>query len=138
MKKILFAVVFVLAATAVMASTNPLFVSYESARQALLKESVPDVQKAAKQIGAAAHGAGQHGIAAKAADLEKAADLKNARVAFAALSDEVITYRATVGGEKPVVAYCSMEKKSWLQPKGAITNPYVDAGMRACGEVKTQ
>ena len=43
-----------------------------------------------------------------------------------------------VGGDKPVVAYCSMEKKSWLQPKGAITNPYVDAAMRACGEVKTQ
>src|SRR5512144_3068682 len=117
-------------ASAAIASTNPVFTQYESARQALLKESVADVQKAATQLTTAAHGAGQHALAAKSAELEKAANITKAREAFGALSEEVIKYRASVSGEKPVVAYCSMAKKSWLQPKGAISNPYFDASMR--------
>ena len=123
-------------AAAAFASTNPVFTQYESARQALLKESVADVQKAAKQLTTAAHGAGQHALAAKSAELEKATDITRARAAFGAVSDEVIKYRASVSGEKPVVAYCSMAKKSWLQPAGAISNPYFDGSMRGCGEVK--
>ena len=138
MKKTVFVFACMLVASIATASTNPLFSRYESARQALLKESVADVQKAAKQLTTAAHGAGQHAIAAKSAELEKAADLGKARAAFAAVSDEVIKFRASASGEKPVVVYCSMAKKSWLQPKGAIGNPYYDASMRGCGEVKAE
>ena len=48
----------------------------------------------------------------------------------------MIVYRnATSEEPRPVVAYCSMAKHSWLQPKGEIENPYFDASMRACGEV---
>ena len=114
-----------------------IFVSYEEARQALIKQSLPDLQTAAKHIGVAAHSADQNKIAELAANLEKAADIKAARTAFAALSDEVIKYRKDrCCGDKPAVVYCSMEKKSWLQPGGEIGNPYVDAAMRKCGEVK--
>jgi hypothetical protein len=31
-----------------------------------------------------------------------------------------------------------MARHSWLQPKGEISNPYLDASMRTCGEVKEQ
>ena len=49
----------------------------------------------------------------------------------------MIAYREN-GSEKPKpeVVYCSMAKRSWLQPAGDITNPYyADAGMRGCGEI---
>jgi hypothetical protein len=54
------------------------------------------------------------------------------------VSDEVIKYRESRCCKRPIVVYCSMEKKSWLQPEGQISNPYVDASMRKCGEIKQQ
>ena len=36
--------------------------------------------------------------------------------------------------DRPVVVYCPMEKKAWLQPDEAIGNPYVPSMLR-CGEV---
>lgn len=116
---------------------DPVFVSYEAARQALIKGSVPDVKKAARHVSVSARSAAQHNLVALAATMEKAADLKAARAAFAAVSEEVIRYRESRRSNRPVVAYCSMEKKSWLQPEGEIGNPYVDASMRRCGEIKS-
>jgi hypothetical protein len=40
-----------------------------------------------------------------------------------------------VGGKGTIVAFCSMTKKSWLQPKGEIGNPYYGKSMPRCGEV---
>ena len=116
--------------------SDRVFAAYEQARQALLKGSLADLRNAARRIGGAAHDAEQHKLMELAGDLEDAADLKAARAAFAVLTDEAIKYRETRCCEKPVVAYCSMEKKSWLQPAGEIGNPYVDASMRKCGEIK--
>ena len=123
-----------LALPAFAAQPDAIFTRYEEARQALLGGSIPAVQKAAQALATTA--AKQPAIAQKANALAKAADLTAARTAFAALSDEVIKYHSTVKGERPVVAYCSMVKKSWLQPAGEIGNPYVSAGMRTCGEIK--
>ena len=116
---------------------DQIFVSYEKARQALINGSLPNVQKAAKAVGAAARRADQLKLAELAMTLEKAEDLESARVAFGVMSDEAIKYlRETRSrGDKPVVAYCAMEKKSGLQPGGDIGNPYVDASMRKCGEI---
>jgi len=122
----LFAILFV---------TN-LFGNYESARQALIKTSLPDVQSSAKRLAVVARTEKQQAIAAKADALATAKDIAAARTAFAALSDEMIKFRAGATGDRPAVVYCSMEKKSWLQPRGAITNPYVASSMRACGEVR--
>lgn len=126
----------------VMATTNlddRIFVTYEEAREALIEESLPNLRKAAKHLGASARQADQQKLSALAATLEKSADLEAAQVAFAALSDEAIKYRETrCCGEKPVVVYCSMKKQSWLQPAGEIGNPYVDASMRTCGEMTEQ
>ncbi|MFA6958717.1 MAG: hypothetical protein WC538_22845 [Thermoanaerobaculia bacterium] len=129
-------VVALIAPSALAVGSDRIFTSYEEGRQALIKGSIPDIQKTAKQIAVAA--AGQPLIKEKAATLGGAVDLKAARQAFAALSDEVIKYRKTRGGAKPVVAYCSMEKKSWLQPEGKIGNPYVGESMRSCGEITTK
>ena len=122
----LFAILFV---------TN-LFGNYENARQALLKASLPEVQSSARQLAATARAEKQPAVAAKADAVAAAKDIAAARTAFAALSDEMIKFRAAAPGDRPAVAWCSMEKKSWLQPRGAITNPYVAAPMRACGELR--
>jgi len=70
--------------------------------------------------------------------MAKMTDVEAARTQFADLSDAMIAYRAE-GKEKPrpQLVYCSMVKHSWLQPPGAITNPYyADPAMRGCGEIK--
>ena len=117
-------------------ANTTLFPSYESARVALMTHNVPKIQSAAAALAKDARAAKQAAIAAKADALAKATSLPAAKTAFGALSDEMIRYRTVVKAKEPIVVYCSMEKKSWLQPKGAVVNPYVEAPMRGCGEVK--
>ncbi|MHB0972417.1 MAG: hypothetical protein ACYC60_21935 [Thermoanaerobaculia bacterium] len=119
---------------AVTAGRDPILSSYERARRALIDGSVAKVQKAANEIAAAAHEAEEHAIAERSADLRDARDLAAARQAFAALSDVVIQYYETSGGDRLGIAYCDIEKKLWLQPTGRIGNPYVDRDRRRCGE----
>lgn len=137
MKTIVAVVVFLIAVPTFAAGTK-IYASYETTRQALIKTSVAEVQAGAKQIAIAARAEKQVAIAAKADALAKVADLAAARNAFAALSDEMINFRASDKGDRPIVVYCPMEKKSWLQPKGEVGNPYLSAGMRKCGEIKQQ
>ncbi len=115
------------------AEADPVLQAYEDARLALIENSVAGVRAAARAIVMAAHEADLHTIAVRAAVLEEANDLAAARQAFSALSDEVIQYHATRGDDGLVAAYCAMEQKSWLQPVGTITNPYVGKDMRNCG-----
>ena len=118
------------------AKETKIYSSYESVRQALLKNSVASVQKTSLELASVARSKKQEAIAAKAEKVAGAANVASARTAFAALSDEVIKFRAAVSGERPFVAYCAMEKKSWLQPVGTqISNPYLDTAMRSCGEI---
>lgn len=116
------------------AGRDPILSSYERARRALIDGSVIKVQNAANEIATAAHDAEEHAIAERSADLANARDIAAARGAFAALSDEVIEYYETNSGDRLAVAYCDIEKKSWLQPAGRIGNPYVDRDRRRCGE----
>ena len=129
-------IVAVLAATPLLADETKIYSSYETARQALIKISLPEIQSATKQLAANARDEKQPRIAARADALAKANDIAVARTAFAALSEEVIKFRASGCCERPVVVYCSMEQKFWLQPKGEIGNPYVTAGMRHCGQIQ--
>lgn len=123
-------------AVAAAAGQTTLFEKYETVRQALLNGSLGKVQRTANNLGDAARAGKQNVIAERASALAAAANLKDARDSFAMLSEEVIRFRDTRSGSRPVVAYCSMVKKSWLQPKGALTNPYMDESMRSCGEVR--
>jgi AcrB/AcrD/AcrF family len=74
-------------------------------------------------------------VTAAAARLATAKDLTSARNAFADLSKPMVRYREVSTGKKPVVAYCPMAKKSWLQPAGEIGNPYYGQSMAKCGDV---
>jgi hypothetical protein len=129
----LFVALIAIAASALAAETK-IYTSYETVRQALLKTSLAEVQSSAKQLASIARAEKQNGVAAKADAVATANDITAARTAFAALSDAVIKFG---GKNRPlVVAWCAMERKSWLQPKGEIANPYVAPSMRKCGEVK--
>jgi hypothetical protein len=134
MKKL--AVAVALLALPLFANTN-LFTKYESIRQGLLKASLADVQKSATALAADAKKAKQTAVAEKAAAVAKSADLKAARDAFAPLSDEMLKVREAATGARPSVYYCPMVKKSWLQPKGDIGNPY-DQAMEKCGMMKSE
>jgi Cu(I)/Ag(I) efflux system membrane protein CusA/SilA len=117
------------------APQTPLYPQYEAVRQALLRDDLAQVHARA---GAMANDA-RDDIAAKANAVAAAATLDDARLAFSGLSDAMIAYRASAKERpKPVVVYCSMLKRSWLQPQGEIGNPYyADAAMRGCGEIKS-
>lgn len=135
MKKTL---VLALALFALPLLANPsLFAKYESARQALLKGSLADTQQAATSLASAARGAKNSALAARAETLAKSKNLDAAREAFADVSDEMVKVREAVTGPRPSVYYCPMAKKSWLQQKGTVGNPY-EPDMPTCGELKAE
>ena len=119
---------------------KPLFARYESVRQSLLTGSLDNTRANAAALAGDARASKHPEIAAGADALAKIADIEKARDAFATLSDSMIAYRASANeGPKPQVVYCSMARRSWLQPAGAITNPYyADPAMRSCGEIKSE
>lgn len=134
MKKL--ALILAVLALPLFASPN-LFSKYEAVRQGLLKGSLADTQKSAAALATEAKNAKQTAVAEKAEAVAKSADLKAARDSFSALSDEMLKLREAAKGDKPSVYYCPMVKKSWLQPKGEVGNPY-DAAMAKCGMLKSE
>lgn len=66
--------------------------------------------------------------------LARAKSLDDARAAFGAISESLVTYRNAATGPRPAIAFCPMAKKSWLQPKGEIGNPYGGKKMPRCGQ----
>lgn len=137
MKKTFYAaLITAVVAVSAFAAQQSLFDRYESVRQALLKNDVARVQAAARDLGTAARAAKLDAVATHAGQLAAAKTLKDARSGFAVVSQDMIAYRKSLAASTPVVLYCSMEKKSWLQPSASpVTNPYLDESMRACGQV---
>lgn len=70
-----------------------------------------------------------------AAALSAATSLDDARDAFYDLSKPLVRWSRAADGDKPIVAYCPMVKRSWLQPEGELGNPYYGQSMLRCGEV---
>ena len=85
-------------------------------RSADCLEILPDIQNGAALLAAAG-------------TLDKARDL------FGELSRTMVEYRQMLVEPESVVAYCSMAKKTWIQPKGEIGNPYYGQSMARCGEI---
>ena len=72
----------------------------------------------------------------RAADrLAKARSLDAAREAFGELSRPMVRYREMATGERPLVVYCPMAKKPWLQESEEIANPYFGSKMPRCGQI---
>jgi hypothetical protein len=128
---------------------------YEAVRLVLIESSTSKVSVNAEAIGRLAGGLEQDfspeaagvsdadadavktllpEIEDRATDLAAAQDLAAVRNAFAELTKPLVRYHRLVEGTRPVVAYCPMEKKAWMQPDGPIGNPY-DPSMLRCGEV---
>lgn len=135
MKRVL--TLFVLFLAVPLFANTALFSKYETVRQGLLAEKLTDVQTSAKALADAAKEADNAEIATAAMRLSKAADLKAARNAFATVSDEMIKLRNAAKGERPMIGFCPMVNKSWLQEKGEIGNPY-DSSMAKCGVLKDE
>ncbi len=127
----------VLALTFPIFASPALFTSYETIRQSLLKNDLATTQKNAAALAANAKKAKNATIVEFAQSVEKSRDLAGARRAFGPLSDEMIKVRNGAKGARPAVYYCSMVKKSWLQAKGQVGNPY-DSSMAMCGELKSE
>ncbi len=135
MKRI--ALALALAMTFPLLANTALFTRYETVRQSFLKNSLKDVQTSAAALAADARKAKLANVAKGADAVAKSADMHKARAAFATLSDAMIALRKDAKGAKPAVYACSMLKKSWLQPKGKVGNPY-DPAMPMCGELKAE
>jgi len=73
-------------------------------------------------------------IKQRAAEVARASDLETIRNEVAELTKPLVRWIELVDGSRPVVAYCSMVKKAWLQPDEPIGNPYAPYMLR-CGEV---
>ncbi len=73
-------------------------------------------------------------ISAAAETLAAAASVAAARDAFYALSKPLVTVQSAAVGHRPMVVYCPMEKRSWLQPDEPVGNPYAPSMLR-CGTV---
>lgn len=128
------AAAFALAALPLFANTT-LFSKYEAVRQGLLNEKIADVQSSAKVLAAEATKVNNAPVAKAAAAVSTAKDLKAAKAAFGTLSDELIKVRNASKGDRPMIGFCPMVNKSWLQAKGKIGNPY-DKAMAECGMLK--
>lgn len=128
---------------------------YEAIRQALIQDSDAGVTEHARAIEAVAlrlstdFSAAAAGVADSdaqtvrevlpevidcARNLAAAAGVAGARADFANLTKPLVRYHALVQGARPMVVYCPMERKSWLQPDGPVGNPYAPSMLR-CGEV---
>jgi hypothetical protein len=132
-----------------------IFENYEAIRQVLIQDSTEGVAKRADAIqriaedlsaefSAEAAGVNAEDAAAvqellplmidRARKVAAAKDLASVRAELAELTKPLTRYHLLVQGDRPVVAYCPMEKKAWLQPDEAIGNPYAPYMLR-CGEV---
>jgi hypothetical protein len=128
---------------------------YEQIRRALIENSTEGVRERALAIqftasrlsrafSADAAGVAEGDAAAVRALLPEITELAGrlaaaegvaaARTELAELTKPLVRYQALVQGPRPIVVYCPMVKKSWLQPDEAIGNPY-DPSMLRCGEV---
>jgi hypothetical protein len=114
---------------------------YFRIQDALVDDRIDTIKADAALVAKNAAGLGDDGkgIAAAAAELEKAGSIADARLAFGKLSDAVIAYSEqtkTSPGDDVVAMYCPMVKKSWMQKGEKVRNPYYGKAMPGCGEKK--
>jgi Cu(I)/Ag(I) efflux system membrane fusion protein len=70
----------------------------------------------------------------RARTLAEATDLQDARALVAQLTQPLSRWQRLVRDPKPVVAYCPMVRRAWLQDDGFVENPY-DPTMLRCGTI---
>jgi hypothetical protein len=130
--------ILILAVSVPLFANPKLFSKYEATRQGLLQGSLDATKKSAKELEAAARAMKNVGLAEHAQTVAMAKNIDRAREAFGALSEVMVRMHADAPkSARPAVYSCPMVKKSWLQPKGNVGNPY-DAGMALCGVLEKE
>ncbi len=93
-------------------------------------------EKAGLASGGADQAAGFFNDVAKATlYLDSATDLATAREVFYEISKSMVRLNEMLAGERLNVVYCAMAKKSWLQRREQIVNPYHGKAMSGCGKI---
>ena len=116
---------------------------YVKIQTALAGDSLKGVPEAAAAIAATAKenaGAFQETTVAQAEAVEKATDIKAARLAFKPLSATLIA-AASAAKEKTghyYEAFCPMAGAAWIQSDKNVANPYYGANMLTCGEIRKE
>ncbi len=95
---------------------------YEKVRAALANDNLEDAKKAAGELG-------EEGAA-----LSKSDKIATARTEFSKLSDHAIKLASGQSGY--YIVNCPMVQKDWVQPTGAISNPYAGQSMPTCGAIR--
>jgi hypothetical protein len=123
-------------------ATRALVKSYLDIQGHLAADRFEDVKAPARTLAAQAAALGKPGeaIAKAGTAMVSAADITAARDAFGPLSDAMIAH-VQASGSKDVaaelrIAYCPMNKRSWLQREEQVRNPYFGAKMLTCGQLK--
>lgn len=123
---------------------------YEAVRLALAADGLPAAKKEAAKLRTAAEAEAAWAksasgrspelakpwakVAAAAAKIERASSITDARKAFGEGSDAMRAALRIAERDDVLVVWCPMVKLHWLQPKGALRNPYAPA-MPECGRV---
>ena len=125
-------------------SAEQLLDQYFIIQKSLASDSIDGVATAKAQLAKITHQAAgaepqtrtQLTAIADAATKLQASNLKSARDGFGELSDKLIAYLQATGSKRnpPYQFFCSMAKKSWLQPSKETRNPYYGSSMPTCGE----
>jgi len=103
-------------------SDKEFLTAYEKVRSALAADDLAGAKAAATELR-------DDGIA-----VAKSSSLKEARLAFEALSDKAKQLAAGQSGY--YIVNCPMLKKDWVQNSEKIGNPYYGKEMGSCGEIK--
>jgi hypothetical protein len=130
--------ILILAVSVPLFANPKLFSKYEATRQALLTTSLPATQKAAAELATAGREAKNVLVTQHADAVAKSKSIEKAREHFGAVSKAMLEVHGAAGkNARPAVYSCPMVKKSWLQPKGKVGNPY-DAAMAMCGVMEKE
>lgn len=123
--------------------SNKAYKLYINLKDVLVKSSSAEAQAAAKELSAVLHKLPSQANAAALADkIAESTDLKEQRVSFTTLSNDLIAMfkKAEVNSGSMFVQYCPMANEGegayWLASEEEIRNPYYGDEMLNCGEVK--
>jgi len=108
---------------------------YEAVRAALVMDNLAGAKKAATDLASAAKAESAENIAEASQKIADSPSLKEARIAFLAVS--IAIEKIVKGQPGYFIVTCPMIKGSvWVQTTEKIGNPYAGKEMPECGEIK--
>ena len=113
---------------------SELLSGYLAVSKALAADDFKAARTAAVELTKQAEADGMVSIVKVAKALASAPDIARARGAFRALTTEIEPLAE--GAKGYTIMYCRMADSDWIQPSGAVQNPYFGQAMPHCGVPK--